>query len=137
MNSALSAFSILQYNSTNNISGNVSSFTSLYNFYVDYVNGSNTGTLLLPNATNLHVLARLQIGCIQYTSEQENQILADFWANRDYAKPGTTLRQINLNGATGSGAPTGQGLVDEANLKAYRSPNNEAGYNLWTVTRRQ
>lgn len=32
-----------------------------------------------------------------------------------------------------AGAPTGQGLTDLAALRAYRSPNNDAQYALWTI----
>lgn len=47
-----------------------------------------------------------------------NQILADLWANRTEAKKALT-GNINLQGASGSGAPTGQGLTDLAALQAY------------------
>lgn len=77
-----------------------------------------------------------------WTSTEVNQLLADLWTNRDhskdniawdgitYPKPG---RGISLN-TVGSGAPTGQGIIDKANLEAYRSPNNDPACNLWTIT---
>lgn len=69
------------------------------------------------------------------TSENVNQLLADFWANKDIAKVGNA-RTIDLFGETGTGAPTGQGLIDKAALQTYRSPNNDPAKNLWTVTTR-
>jgi hypothetical protein len=48
------------------------------------------------------------------TSANVNQILADVWANR--AIQPTWVRNISLNNA-GSGAPTGQGIVDKAALQ--------------------
>ena len=62
-----------------------------------------------------------------------NSILAFFWANRNSAKYSSAsgYRGIHLSGIA---APTGQGLVDKANLQAYRSPDNAGTAPLWNVT---
>jgi hypothetical protein len=78
-----------------------------------------------------------------WTSEEVNQLLADLWANRDedktneYERDGCSEffksdRSIHLN-TIGSGPPTGQGITDKTNLEAYRSPNNDPQYDLWTI----
>ena len=73
-----------------------------------------------------------------WSSAEVNQLLADLWANRDIAKTNDllinhdSLRCIKLN-TVGTGAPTGQGLTDLANLRAYRSPGNDPAYALWTI----
>ncbi len=72
---------------------------------------------------------------VVFTSANVNTLLANFWANRN-ANKGLTVRLIDLRGAPGTGAPTGQGLIDKANLQAYRSPNNLPQYALWTVLTR-
>lgn len=72
-----------------------------------------------------------------WTSAEVNQLLADVWANKDDNKTDTDgfttpYRSIGFN-TVGSGAPTGQGLTDLAALRAYRSPNNDGAYALWTI----
>lgn len=86
-----------------------------------------------------------------FTSEEINQLLADLWANRDvFRNPIQSLyptiywggtagvgwtRYINLTGAVGSQPPTGQGLIDLANLRNYETPPSfgDDPRNKWTI----
>jgi hypothetical protein len=70
-----------------------------------------------------------------YTSAEINQILADMVANKDLTTP-SYVREIQLYGGAGSGAPTGQGLTDKAYLQTYHSPNNNIAYPVWTILTR-
>jgi hypothetical protein len=93
------------------ISGSLAGLVDLMTIYID----ATTTTLTLPNVTNMvQPLYRLRTGGIVLTSANVNQILADVWANR--AIQPTWVRNISLNNA-GSGAPTGQGIVDKAALQ--------------------
>lgn len=69
------------------------------------------------------------------TSANVNQLLADFWANRNAAKTGST-RLIDLQGSASSGGPTGQGILDAEALRAYSSPTPPGTASLWTVNTR-
>lgn len=115
----------------NTLTGSVAGLTNLTYLYVT---GSNT--LEFPNVTNLKGLCYLYVSItVTLTSANVNQLLADFWANRDEPKS-RTERIISIMGNTTSGAPTGQGITDAANLAAYRSPNNIGTNALWTVLTR-
>ncbi|MFA5409713.1 MAG: hypothetical protein WC343_13160, partial [Bacilli bacterium] len=113
------------------ITGSIAGLTNLRYCYMAYSSG-----VTYPNVTNLKGLCLLVIS-FNYviSSENVNQLLADFWANKDEAKP-ITNRVIHLSGKAGSGAPTGQGITDKTALQAYRSPNNDGQYSVWTVTTR-
>jgi hypothetical protein len=67
-----------------------------------------------------------------YTSAEINQILADMVTNKDLTAP-SDVRNIQLYGAPGSGAPTGQGLVDKAYLQTYHSPTPPGTAPVWTI----
>lgn len=67
-----------------------------------------------------------------YTEAEVNQYLADLWANRDVARPNLSNRAIYL-WQSGSASPTGQGITDKAALQAYRSPNDDPAFDLWTI----
>lgn len=113
----------------NTLSGEIYNLINLQSF-VCY--GNNT--LTFTTVRNSTGLSNLLIGSMNtLTSENVNQLLADFWYNKDVSKPITT-RAINLSGSVTSGAPTGQGIIDKAALQGYRSPNNDGQYALWTVT---
>jgi len=92
-------------------------------------------TITVPRVNNLKDLSYLDITGLVLTSANVNQILADIRANKDEAKT-QLYRLIGLVGAAGTGAPTGQGITDAAYLAAYRTPNNDGAYDLWTVTTR-
>lgn len=131
---------------TNTISGSITGLTKLQ-FIGLGGNSTITGSIaglpdleVLTNGTvdkpstviNNTKLILFSPAGMEFTETEVNQILADFWANKDAARPELTYhgRVISLSGA----APTGQGLTDKAALQAYRSPNNDAGEPLWTVT---
>lgn len=115
----------------NTLTGSIATLTALWTFTVG---GSNT--IVYPNTTNIHGLYSLVVPVTcTLTSENVNQILADFWANRNYAKGGTQ-RIINIAGNATSGAPTGQGITDKDALKLERSPNPPGTAALWIVTTR-
>lgn len=96
----------------------------------------NSPNILYPNVTNLTGLSYLSIGpAVTLTSANVNQLLSDFWLNRNYAKI-VANRVIGLSGSAGTGAPTGQGLIDKANLAAYRSPTPPGTAAFWTVSTR-
>lgn len=107
----------------NTISGSISGCTNLGIIALNH----NSGTITFSNITNLTKLGPLYIPYVVLSSVNTNQILADLWANRNVAKT-YLLRAVILNGT-----PTGQGLTDKAALQAYRSPNNEGQYSLWTI----
>jgi len=136
----------------NTLSGNINNLPSLVSFsaagnnalsgdisinnkFINVVIATNSGGIICPNVLNLGALYNLDLRGLLLTSNNINQILADMWANRDVAKA-TTTRYIDLTGVVGSGAPTGQGLIDKANLQAYRSPNNDSSKPFWTVLTR-
>jgi predicted secreted protein len=72
-----------------------------------------------------------------WTSAEINQLLADIWANRNedktnvdgFAKP---IRSISI-ATVGSGAPTGQGIIDKESLQEYSSPTPPGTAALWTI----
>lgn len=118
---------------SNSISGSTENLVKLHTFDV---RGNNTITH--PSVAKLKRLTNYIVAspCV-LTTANVNQLLADFWANRDEDKYTTqTIRVINLMGGTGTGAPTGQGVIDKANLQNYRSPWNDPAKALWTVTTR-
>jgi hypothetical protein len=108
----------------NTLTGSIAGLTSLSYYLVI------SGNITVPNVTNLTDLSYFS-GNQVLTSANVNQILADIWANRDAAKT-YTFRYFKLN-VEGSGAPTGQGITDLANLRAYRSPNDDPTKDLWTI----
>ena len=113
--------------------GRVAGLTSLT--YI-YVFGSNTLSgwgSLAESATGLCQM--LHGGLTVLDATEVNAVLAGFWANRDAAKS-LTERVIDLgkDTPTPNAAPTGQGLIDKASLKAYRSPTPPGTAALWTVT---
>jgi hypothetical protein len=113
---------------SNTVSGSIAGMTNLVLCDMD---GNNTITI--PNVTNLTKLYAIY-GAVLGTlsSANVNQILADFWANKDVPKMAATSqygRYIDLR-SMGSEAPTGQGIIDKANLQAYASPTGSV---LWTV----
>ena len=115
----------------NTLTGSVAGLTNLTYLYVL---GSNT--LEFPNVTNIKGLCYLYIHTtVILSSANVNQILADFWLNKDEPKS-RNERTIDIRGSLSSGAPTGQGITDAANLAAYRSPNNDPTKALWTVLTR-
>jgi hypothetical protein len=84
-------------------------------------------SITVPNVTLLTKMSLLYIPTIALTSANTNQILADFVTNKDEVKT-YLARSITLNGT-----PTGQGITDKAALQAYRTPNNDGAYSLWTI----
>ena len=113
----------VQVSVSNSISGSI-----VGNIALEYIYIVSGNTITVPNVTNVTKLGYLQITGFTPTSANVNQILADIWTNRNVARVYTS-REIYLNGT-----PTGQGLTDKTNLQAYRSPNNDAGYSLWTIS---
>lgn len=121
----------LRVEGSNTLSGNIVNMTELQ---YEYVTGSNTMTFT--NVTNLTHLCYLNVHTsVTLTSGVVNQLLADMWLNKDASKP-LSDRVINLAGNASSGAPTGQGITDKANLAAYSSPTPPGTAAVWTVTTR-
>jgi peptidoglycan/xylan/chitin deacetylase (PgdA/CDA1 family) len=112
----------------NTVSGDISGLLKLQYTYLF----GNVFTY--SNATNLKSLSYIHSSSTLLTTANVNQLLADFWANRDEAKPAefNTLRKMFIHNP-GNGAPSGQGIIDKAALQAYRSPGNNPIYDLWTV----
>ena len=102
------------------ISGNISSLVKLRQLQL-----ISTDNLTIDNITNCPDVYLFYVINKVLSSAVVNQLLADLWANRTEAKKALT-GNINLQGATGSGAPTGQGATDLAALQAY--------YPSWTFT---
>ena len=117
----------------NTVSGNIKGLIDVGYFRVE-----GTNTIVYENVTNLKKLHYLYIGAATVmTSANVNQILADIRANKDELKPPSNnidiLRELYLVGAATSQPPTGQGVIDLAYLRTYRSPSNDALYSLWTI----
>lgn len=114
----------------NSVYGDLAVLTKAYWIYVGQI--GNTSNVTCSGAINLKECGNLIVngGNTYLSVTQVNQILADFWANRDEPHSYTGDRTIYLKGAQ----PTGQGIIDMAALKAYRTPNNNGAYNLWAVT---
>jgi peptidoglycan hydrolase-like protein with peptidoglycan-binding domain/lysophospholipase L1-like esterase len=113
----------------NTISGTLDNIVNL-----ELCQASGHSTITYNNLTNLTKLSYISLSSYVTLSEvQVNQALADFWLNRDVAKPQAGYRAINLMAGVTTSSPTGQGLVDAANLAAYKTPNN-TGPAFWTVT---
>ena len=130
--SNLTSLTYLRWYGNNTGTGSVSILTSL--IYLSW-GGSNTSDKIL-RVNNHPSLCYFALPVNNtYTSTEINQLLADFWGNKDAPKT-RSERVINLQAAPGTQAPTGQGLIDKAALAAYRSPNNLPQYALWTVTTR-
>ena len=116
---------------SNTLTGSIASLTGLI-----FLQGYGNNTLTFPNVTNITGLCSLYVHTsVTLTSTNVNQLLADFWLNRNAAKP-SAIRVINIAGSITSGAPTGQGLTDKAALAAYSSPTPPATAALWTCTTR-
>ena len=113
----------VQVSVSNSISGSI-----VGNIALEYIYIVSGNTITVPNVTNVTKLGYLQITGFTPTSANVNQILADIWTNRNVARVYNS-REIYLNGT-----PTGQGLTDKTNLQAYRSPNNDGAYSLWTIS---
>ena len=117
----------------NNVTGGYANASVLSNLMVK---GNNMTKLT--RLTTLPVLSGyIAPASVTYTSAEVNQILADLWANRDNAFVARyTQRSFDLRGAVGSGAPTGQGIIDKAALQNYRSPGDNPAYSKWTILTR-
>jgi hypothetical protein len=126
----LTLLTILSLGGSNTCSGSLAGLTLLT--YLS-LGGSNTCTLT--SVANKTGLSYLDIETIVLTQSVVDQILLDFWTNKDLAKP-RTERIIKITGATGSSAPSTTGLTYVSELAAYRSPNNNSSYPYWTVTTR-
>ena len=80
------------------------------------------------------------------TEAEVNQYLADIWANREVPRSHyvntnaggdwTKARGINIGNNVLSSAPTGQGLIDKANLQATVSPAVPGDGVAWTIQTR-
>lgn len=128
---ALTSLTYVSIAGSNSISGDISGLTLLQ---YAYLRGSCVCTI--PNVTDIKGLCYIYVGtAITLTSANVNQILADFWLNKDEAKARAN-RTIDIRGNAASGAPTGQGITDKGALQAYRSPNPPGTAALWTVTTR-
>lgn len=115
----------------NTVSGSIAGWTVL-----QYCNITGNSTMTYPNVTNITGLCYLLVHTTTtLSSANVNQLLADFWANRNAAK-GRAERIINIAGNAASGAPSGQGATDKTNLGSERSPNPPGTASLWTVTTR-
>ena len=115
----------------NTCTGSIAGLVNLQSFGVQGLGG-----ITVPNVTNITGLCSINLGSGDHLEEAlVNQILADFWANRDAAKPIAT-RSINIAGVAGSHAPSGQGIIDKAALQEYSSPTPPGTAELWTVTTR-
>lgn len=117
--------------SNNTCSGDIAGLTLLTDFTM-----GNSSTVTYSTVRKIKGLGTLSTGTgVTLTSDNVNQILSDLWFNRDEPKPNGG-RTISLTAKAGSGAPTGQGIIDKANLQNYRSPLNDPTKNLWTITTR-
>lgn len=114
----------------NTLSGNPSGCTAMR--YFDVRGYSNLTFTTVVNCTGL---CYFQITNEKITEAVANQLLADFWANRNAAKS-LANRTIDIRGSWESEAPSGQGLIDAANLRLYSSPTPPGTASLWTVLHR-
>ncbi len=124
----LTSMTFMLVSGSNTLTGDVAGLVLL-----QYASCSSTGiacsrVILLTDLSNINLTPL-------YTSANVNQILADFWTNRNEAKTRSD-RNINLRGAIGSGAPTGQGIIDKAALQGYSTPTPPGTTPNWTVTTR-
>jgi hypothetical protein len=114
-----------------NCTANISAWTVCYYF-------ENNCPVTLTTVVGMTHLGYAQFAAtVLLPTALVNQIAADFWANRDYSKTysdASRILDMSLNPL--SGAPSGQGITDIANLRLYRSPNNLPQYALWTVLTR-
>lgn len=96
---------------------------------------SASGTISKPpDLLNNKQLQMFIAGNWVLSSAEINKYLADFWTMKDEVKLNdSTYRYIDLIAAVGSGSPTGQGLIDKANLQAYRTPTPPGTSALWVV----
>jgi hypothetical protein len=122
-------WNFMEYDSGCAFTGSIANLTNLSWFVV----ASAGDTVVKPTTLINHTqLVYFSSGLWVLSSADVNQYLADFWANKDSAKAFPTQRSIMLAGA-GCGAPTGQGIIDKANLKAYHSPTPPGTAALWTI----
>lgn len=129
--SKMTALTYIYINGINSLSGSIEYLTLAQIIYII----QSSGLITYPRFINHKSLSSVYVGPTILTSANVNQLLADMWANRDEPKP-ITDRIIDLSGKFGTGAPTGQGLIDKAALQAYRSPNNDPTKAIWVVTTR-
>ena len=112
----LTLLTTLNIHGSPTITGNITGMTELLQLSVG--GGTLTRPATIALNTKLYWL-RANIGSSGstwvFTEVEVNQILADLWANRA-VNPGNS-RLITLNNI-GSAAPTGQGIIDKANLIA-------------------
>jgi hypothetical protein len=124
------AWCIRSRNCVNEITGDTSGNNKLEILFLYLDNSSVTKPSTVAHMTEL---CQLRGDFWNFTVTEVNQILADMWANRDIGKTRfTTTRLISIADGT-SAAPTGQGIIDKAALEAYRSPNDDPAYDLWTI----
>lgn len=122
----------LVFAGTSPVSGEVNSMVKLQ--YIQST--SSIQNITFTRANNLKNICFFYIyPTIVLTSANINQLLADFWTNKDESKP-LANRTLNIAGHSSSGAPTGQGIIDKSALQAYRSPTPPGTAALWTVTTR-
>jgi hypothetical protein len=124
--------STLSFTASNpNLSGSTKNMTKLESFDV---RGSSSMTLDFSRAKKIYYIY-LSTNYV-LSSATVNKILADVWYNKDQFRNNTVTRTLNLLGHASSGAPTGQGLVDKANLQNYRAPFNQTTNPVWTLSTR-
>lgn len=126
----LSNLVYLNVNGDNTLSGDVSNLTNLE--YCKVIGKSN---ITYPNVTNLTKLHYLSVSPnTTLTQTNIDQILSDFWVNRNYTKPGVE-RTVNILGSQISNAPTNTGLQHKLNLLNYTSPGTASPLKWHILTR--
>jgi len=128
--SALTALTYLYLGGSNTCSGSIAALTAL-----TYLVLGGPNTCIINSVINETGLCYLDIESIILTQAVVDQILLDFWTNKDLAKS-RSERIIKITGKTGSSAPSATGATYVSELAAYRSPHNNSLYNYWTVTTR-
>jgi Leucine-rich repeat (LRR) protein len=127
---ALTALTYLYLGGSNTCSGSIAALTAL-----TYLVLGGPNTCIINSVINETGLCYLDIESIILTQAVVDQILLDFWTNKDLAKS-RSERIIKITGKTGSSAPSATGATYVSELAAYRSPHNNSLYNYWTVTTR-
>ena len=129
----LTSLTLFYVGGSNTLSGSVAGLTSLTFLNVTGSNTLSGWDAIASSATGLCLF--MHGGLTVLDATETNAILAGFWANRNAAKTRSErVIDIGKDVPTPNAAPTGQGLIDKAALRGYRSPTPPGTAALWTVT---
>ena len=123
--SNMTSLTMLSCAGNNSFSGKIDNLTLL-----DSIQLYNSAPIDISTATWANYKALCLVVLQNLSQSQVDSILAALWTNKDQAK---TRSQRSITLTTGCAAPSSTGNNYKTQLQAYRTPNNNASYALWTI----